>query len=395
MKKILFLAHSFSSSKDGGIYSDLIKEMHAQGNHITVVAPSYDGATGLNVENGIKVIRVKAPELMQVGNITKGIATLLLPYLYKLAIKRSKISFDFDAILLPTPPITLGILAKWLKKKSKAKVYLILRDIFPQNAVDLKMMRNDSLIYNYFRRKEIQLYKVSDAIGCMSDANINYIKKNNSYLDTSKLHLLPNWQKLPQFKNIESSSFIRSQYGLENKFVAIFGGNIGKPQKLENIIELAKTLKDHKDIVFLIIGAGTEKNKLAEKIRLEEIDNVTLKEHIPRADYNKLILLADVGLISLSEDFTIPNFPSKVLSYFASKRPVLASIDLNTDFGDMLDKTNSGLWAEAGKTEELKKKLLYLYHNPDVRLTMGENGHKYMKENLLPNNAYKTILKHL
>lgn len=395
MKKVIFLALGFSSSKDGGLYSDLIKEIHSQGNDIVVVAPSNNGKPGLNIENGIKVIRVKAPEIMKVGMITKGISTLLMPYLFKLAIKRSKISLDFDAIILPTPPITLGILAKWLKKKTSAKVYLILRDIFPQNAVDLKMMNDDSLIYNYFRRKEIQLYSVSDAIGCMSNANINYIINHNSYLDKSKLHLLPNWQKLPKFKNTESSSLIRSQYGLENKFVIIFGGNIGRPQKLENIIALAKSLNDIKDIVFLIIGDGTEKNKLADLIRLQKVDNVILKDYIPRADYNKLILLADIGLISLSEEFTIPNFPSKVLSYFASKRPVLASIDLNTDFGDMLEETNSGLWAEAGKTEELKEKLLYMYHNPDVRMAMGENGHNYMKEHLLPNHAYNTILKHI
>lgn len=395
MKKVIFLALGFSSSKDGGLYSDLIKEIHSQGNDIVVVAPSNNGKPGLNIENGIKVIRVKAPEIMKVGMITKGISTLLMPYLFKLAIKRSKISLDFDAIILPTPPITLGILAKWLKKKTSAKVYLILRDIFPQNAVDLKMMNDDSLIYNYFRRKEIQLYSVSDAIGCMSNANINYIINHNSYLDKTKLHLLPNWQKLPKFKNTESSSLIRSQYGLENKFVIIFGGNIGRPQKLENIIALAKSLNDIKDIVFLIIGDGTEKNKLADLIRLQKVDNVILKDYIPRADYNKLILLADIGLISLSEEFTIPNFPSKVLSYFASKRPVLASIDLNTDFGDMLEETNSGLWAEAGKTEELKEKLLYMYHNPDVRMAMGENGHNYMKEHLLPNHAYNTILKHI
>ena len=395
MKKVIFLALGFSSSKDGGLYSDLIKEIHSQGNDIVVVAPSNNGKPGLNVENGIKVIRVKAPEIMKVGMITKGISTLLMPYLFKLAIKRSKISLDFDAIILPTPPITLGILAKWLKKKTSAKVYLILRDIFPQNAVDLKMMNDDSLIYNYFRRKEIQLYSVSDAIGCMSNANINYILNHNSYLDKSKLHLLPNWQKLPKVKNTESSSLIRSQYGLENKFVIIFGGNIGRPQKLENIIALAKSLKDIKDIVFLIIGDGTEKSKLDDLIRLQKVDNVILKDYIPRADYNKLILLADIGLISLSEEFTIPNFPSKVLSYFASKRPVLASIDLNTDFGDMLEETNSGLWAEAGKTEELKEKLLYMYHNPDVRMAMGENGHNYMKEHLLPTHAYNTILKHI
>ena len=164
---------------------------------------------------------------------------------------------------------------------------------------------------------------------------------------------------------------------------------------MENIVALAKSLTEHKDIIFFIIGDGTEKNKLESSISKEGLDNIIVKGRIPREDYNQLILAADVGLISLSEDFTIPNFPSKVLSYFASSIPVLASVDVHTDFGKMLQETNSGFWSEAGNTEDLKNKLLQLYHNSDLRKTMGENGHEHMKEHLLPLHAYKTISNYI
>lgn len=394
MKKIIFLALGFpNAEKNTVIWTDLTSEFHKQGHDVLVVAPAtHDNYTGLRLEAGVKVLRVPTLKLFNVGPIQKGLANLMLPYQYKKALKKNKIPLDFDLILMPTPPITLTNITKWLKRKSKAKVYLILRDIFPQNAVDLKMIKPKGIIHWYFRRKELELYNLSDKIGCMSKANVDYIKKHNPKLDHAKLHLLPNWENLPVFDNSGNDNKIKAKYGLNNKFIVIFGGNIGRPQKMENIIELAKNCTEIKDLVFLIIGSGTEFKKLVENVTSLKLPNVVLEKKIPKRDYYELLRAADVGLISLSEEFTIPNFPSKVLSYFGAKKPVLASLDLHTDFGKMLEENNSGFWAEAGKTSMLKEKLLLLYNDSELRATLGSNGYKYMEENLLPNHAYKKIM---
>ncbi len=93
-------------------------------------------------------------KLFNVGLLQKGLANLLLPFQYKKALKRSGLNLNYDLVIMPTPPITLAFLAKWFKRYYRSKIYLILRDIFPQNAVDLKMMSNKSLVYKYFRKKE-------------------------------------------------------------------------------------------------------------------------------------------------------------------------------------------------------------------------------------------------
>ncbi|PXX28374.1 glycosyltransferase family 4 protein [Arenibacter sp. ARW7G5Y1] len=397
MKKIIFLALGFPNVENSTtIWTDLIGEFSQQGHDVLVVAPALKNKeVGVKIEGGIKVLRVSTLELFNTGKFKKGIANVLLPYQYKNALRKNKIELDFDLILMPTPPITLTNVAKWLKKKSKTKMYLILRDIFPQNAVDLKMMAPNSLTYTYFRKKEIEMYQVSDAIGCMSNANVSYVKKHNPQLDQSKLHLLPNWENAQSPTASADNENIKEQYGLKNKFVLIFGGNIGKPQKMENIIELAKSCLSIDDIVFIIIGEGTEKKKIENLASQYNLNNVILKDKIPRSEYNELLRIADVGLISLSEDFTIPNFPSKVLSYFNLKKPILASIDLSTDFGDMLEDTNSGFWAEAGKTDLLKEKLMTLYRDKDLRLQMGLNGYNYKNKYLLPEHAYSTIISHV
>ncbi len=393
MKKIIFLALGFPDvAKYTNLYTDLIHEFHNNGHDVLVLAPAENSNdTGLRLEGGVKVLRVATLPLFNVGIIKKGLANILLSRQYKKALKTNNITLDFDLILMPTPPITLTATANWIKKKANAKLYLILRDIFPQNAVDLKMINGTGVIHSFFRKKEIELYKISDYIGCMSPANVEYIKKHNTEIEHSKLHLLPNWENLPNYKGEKKSTELLKKYNLDNKFIVIFGGNIGKPQKMENIVALAKICQDLPEIVFFIIGTGTEKQMLTELVLKEKLTNVILEDKIPKTEYNNLLRLSDVGLISLSEEFTIPNFPSKVLSYFGNKKPVLASVDVNTDFGIILEDINAGYWAEAGNNIVLKEKLLLLYKNNELRTQMGENGYKYMEEYLLPDKAYKTI----
>ena len=375
------------------IWTDLISEFHKQGHDVLVVAPAYDkNITGLKIEHGVKVLRVATFALFNVGSIKKGIANILLPHQYKKAIKDHGIAMDFDLIIMPTPPITLANIAEWIKRKSHSKIYLVLRDIFPQNAVDLEMIKPKGPIHWYFRKKEKKLYDMSDKIGCMSQANIDYIIKHNSEIDPTKLHLLPNWEQMHKHENSEDLENIKLKYNIANKFVALYGGNIGKPQKLENIVKLAAACSDIKDIAFLIIGKGTEYEKISNMVNSLNLSNVIIKPNIPRKEYNDLLCIADLGLISLNDNFSIPNFPSKVLSYFDSKKPVLASLDLATDFGNLLDETNSGFWAEAGKTTELKAKLMQLYNDRELATQMGLNGYNHKKKFLLPENAYSTIM---
>ncbi len=395
MKRIVFLALGYPDVRKSTIlYTDLMQEFAKQGHEVLVVAPAIQkNDYGCRIEGNVNVLRVRTLPLFKVGPIKKGIANMLLPLQYKKAIKKHSNKFDYDLIIMPTPPITLVKVASWIKRKSEGKIYLILRDIFPQNAVDLRMMKENGFLHRFFRKQEHLLYKVSDAIGCMSEANVSYVQKHNPEVPPEKLHLLPNWEKIPEpLSEIEKSEVVE-KYDLNNKFVAIFGGNLGRPQKLENIVELAKNCIEYKDILFLILGSGTEEGKLRGLISKFDLSNMLLINRLPKKEYIQVLAAADVGLISLSEDFTIPNFPSKVLTYFGLKKPVLASLDLSTDFGQMLEKTKSGLWSEAGNTMDFKKNLEYLYNNQAERELMGENGYEYMSSHLTPDIAYKTIIE--
>lgn len=399
MSKVVFLALNYSSVETApGMYHDLMGSFHSHGHDVYVVAPTLEGMneTQMTVEAGVNVLRVPTLNLFGNGIIQKGISNILLPIQYKRAIRNSFDQIDFDIIIIPTPPITMISVALWLKKKTKGKLYLILRDIFPQNGVDLKILSKNSLVYKYFRRLEKILYKKSDAIGCMSPGNKKYILRHNPYLDSDKLHMLPNWEKLIESNESKEAKLrLREKYGLVDKVVGLYAGNIGIPQQLENIVHLAEQSTDLERMVFLIIGWGTQKEKIENLAKEKGLDNIIFLESVNRLELGKILSISDIGLISLNKDFTIPNYPSKVNSYYRYKIPVLASLDANTDFGAIQEEIGCGFWSLSGDTLNLKENLIKLYESEELRLEMGLRGYRHMKENLTPDHSYKIIVDQL
>lgn len=393
-KNILFLLLSMPDiNKNSSMYSDLVEEFALRGENIFVVAPCVDSseATHFSLEKGIKVLRVKTMPLFGVGTIKKGIANVLLPYQFERAIKKHYKGIKFDSIIIPTPPITLESVVSKLKNRDNANVYLILRDIFPQNAVDLGMMSKSGILYKIFRRQECRLYNIADYIGCMSQGNINYIRKHNPEVASEKLHILMNWQKVVPMAEGTAEN-LKQKYGFQDKFVMIFGGNLGVPQKMENVIAFATAISaEYKDVVLLLIGSGTQMDVVRRFAAASGVDNIVIKDKIPRADYQQLVSQCDLGLISLNERFTIPNIPSKTMAYFEAAIPVLASVDSATDYGMILEEHNMGLWSMAGNIQAMVANFVKLYADADLRREMGDNGRRFLEQNMRVEKAYEII----
>ena len=257
------------------MFTDLMLEFHRNGHEVLVVGPTYDDhVVGLQIEKGIEVLRVPTWNLFHVGKIEKGIANLMLPKQYKRALKRSGLNLNYDLIIMPTPPITLIDLAAWFKKNFGSKLYVILRDIFPQNAVDLEMISNGGLVHRYFRKKEERMYALSDTIGCMSQGNIEYVQQKNPSVSPEKMHLMPNWDNLLPLPPATVSKELKTKLGLKDKFIVMFGGNIGKPQKMENVGHLAKACEDYTDIHFVVVGDGYEREPFEQMLtRSRKVSN--------------------------------------------------------------------------------------------------------------------------
>lgn len=287
---VLFLMISFPDiNKDSNLYSDLAEEFRNNGHQVyvaTLLEKKHNQKTYLEKVKNLNILRVRAGNWFNTNSLlVKGITTLTIANYFKKDIKKYFNKIKFDLVIYPTPPITFAPVVKYLKQRYKCKTYLILRDIFPQNVRDLGLL-NNPFLYNYFRLKEKKLYNISDYIGCMSKGNIKYVLDHND-IDKNKLEILYNWGKV--FYNSEVIAVdYKKKYGLENKFVAVFGGNIGLPQELEFILELAKEYKNRSDIIFYIIGKGAQKEKIVNLINYHKLSNVIIKDYIPRNEYRNL-----------------------------------------------------------------------------------------------------------
>jgi glycosyltransferase involved in cell wall biosynthesis len=384
--KILYISTVFPSpEKNSTIYTDLIEELKERGHEIVVVATDDKrnvDRTKLNVERGVTVLRVKTGSIYDVSLIEKGISILTLKYYLISAIKKFLKHKKFDLILFESPPVTIVDVVNWAMKYFKCPSYLMLKDIFPQNAVDIGIMKTNSIVYRYFKQKEKKLYHIATTIGCMSNGNKEYILKHNLWLNRKKIDIFPNTKKINYYGSKPTDFKMRCKYGIpEDAVVAVYGGNMGKPQGLDFLLDIMSHSTERNDIFFLLVGRGTERSKIRDYIKREGLKNVLLIDNLPRDEYETLITECDIGLIFLDKRFTISNFPSRVLSYFEYSLPVLAATDVNTDFKEMIEKSKAGFWVQAGDIEDFMKKLDILIKDNDLRYRMGKSGREYLERN--------------
>lgn len=383
------------NSGASSLYSDLAMEFKEKGHKVTILAPSLENqSTQLYKEGGLDVLRVNVRKSEGVNSIIKkGIALSLMPFQYKRAYRQYLKGSSFDLIIMHTPPITLIDFANYVKKKTNAKLYLILRDIHPHSLRSIGMC-NNPLMYNFLFSKAQKAYKTSDYIGCMSPANIDFTYSISPNIDKKKVVLLPNWQIYEEF--IPADVSIREKYGLENKFVSLFGGTIGAGQAVWNIIKLAKHYKNNSNIIFLVVGKGIRKQMLIDMAKEADLSNILFLDFLPRDEYNDLLKSADIGIISLDERYKVPTCPSKIIGYMAMKIPVLAMINKGSDYGQFyIDRSGVGLWSDGANDEQMYSNFDKLYKDKDLRNKMGESGYNYYINNLTSEHTYELIMSQL
>ncbi|MFA8434216.1 MAG: glycosyltransferase family 4 protein [Marinifilaceae bacterium] len=399
--KILFLTLvNIDSIEDRNIYTDLMREFSKNGDDIYIVSPSerrFKKPTRLIREEKSSILKVRILNNQKTNLIEKGISTILLEYQYLNAIKKHLSDIKFDCVVYSTPPITFEKVINFVKKRDGAKSYLLLKDIFPQNAVDLGMLKRDGFLYRYFRNKESKLYEISDHIGCMSPANAKYVLQHNPKLDASKVEINPNSIELENseeiIKNVDS---IRNRYGIPKGVKTfVYGGNLGKPQGIDFLIEILSSNINRKDCFFVIVGSGTEYIKLEQWFYKFKPTNAILISSLPKSEYDELVRSCNIGLIFLNKNFTIPNFPSRLLSYLEYKIPVLAATDVNTDIGKIAEENKFGYWVESGNIVLFNKYVDAFCSNNQIVKEFGQNGYNFLKENYTVENSFRIIKKHL
>lgn len=402
---VLFLTMSsgLKNIETSGIYTDLMRKFRDEGHEVYIMYPRERRTglpTALQHEGRVHTLGVKTFNVTKANIVEKGVGQVLLESQFKVALKKYFKKVKFDLILYSTPPITFTKVIKYAKQRNPhAMTYLLLKDIFPQNAVDLGMLPKTGLkglLYKSFRAKEKELYRVSDYIGCMSPANVTYVLKHNPEIPADKVEVAPNSYDIPKsHERLKTEDdAIRQKYHLPvDKPIFIYGGNMGRPQGIPFLVNCMKAVKDREDCHFVIVGDGTEYPKLEAFIRDYKPTAVSVFKRLPKGDYDKLAGACDVGLIFLDYRFTIPNYPSRLLPYLMEHKPIIAATDPNCDTGTLAEANGYGFYCPSNSVDAFVHAVDRMLAS-DIK-QLGENGYRFYLNNYTTTHTYDAIMRHV
>lgn len=388
---ILLLVDDFLPSQKSAplLMHYLASALSHKGHHVVLLTPAGQWRTCHNdTKDGYEVFRFPSGKLKNISHFRRAINESLLPWgLLWCYLFHHKIFKKAQLLIAYSPTIFWGPFNGLLKLFSGITTYLILRDIFPQWAIDDGILRKHSLITWYFRFFEKWNYLFSDKIAVEMPKNLNYFKHSVFQKKTTVLY---NWFDTSEPLLFDSS--IRTKYGLEEKVVFLYGGNLGLAQDMDNLMRLARVMKDYPQAHFLFVGAGDAYSLIEQRIAEWALSNVTLRPSVSQEDYYKLLSQCDVGLLSLHPNHTLNNLPGKALGYMAYGKPILASLNQGNDLISIFHEHNAGLCSVNPDDSLLLSNAVRLL-DASTRTLLGTNARHLLESKFNVNSIAQTILK--
>lgn len=371
---------------------DLAREFLAMEHEPIVLTPSEDFAEGgrVDVIDGVTVYRLATLKIENVNLLQRSIAEILMPLTMFFSLYRTGLVIkDFKGIVWYSPSIFFGPIVWYMKFLSKAKGYLILRDMFPEWAVDLALMKKGPGYY-FFKSVAAFQYFVANSIGVQSDSNLHYLSSWATH--SRRIEVLSNWLA-PSKPNNEKFSLDLSKLCGRKLFVYI--GNMGIAQGMEMLINLADSLKDRSDLGFVFVGRGSEKNNL---IRLSEtlgLDNILFHDEIPSDHVRTLLDYCDVGLLALDPRHNSHNIPGKFLAYVEAGLPVLARLNAGTDLCKIMEEHDVGAFYSGSCVRTFSETALTLVDDDSKLAGKSVRCMELYNSEYLPARAAEQILDSL
>ena len=351
--KFVLVADTFPPLRTSGAVQlrDLSREFDRQGHELTVLLPAPDLKTSWQLQelDGVRVLRLKAPRTKDINYIRRTVAEFLMPFAMRQSLRSSPLANErWDGVIWYSPSIFHGPLVNALKKASACKAYLIIRDIFPEWAVDMGLMGR-GLPYRFFDAVARYQYSVADVIGVQTPGNRSYFE---TWMQKPgrKLEILQNWLDKPA----QLPCTIRvNETPLAGRKVFVYAGNMGIAQGMDILIELAERLSNRTDIGFLFVGRGSDAQRLKGLAQSRGLGNVLFFDEIDPDEIPDLYAQCSVGIVALDPRHKSHNIPGKFLTYMQSGLPVLANVNAGNDLAAMIRSEQVGQVCESNQLNEL------------------------------------------
>lgn len=363
---------------------ELAEALAAHGHVVTVLTPwpqynlsddakarSYET---VSEERGVRVIRIKTLPQHHVPYLLRGIAELTLPFFFLRAFRRF-VRTPPNTVIVYSPHLPLTIVGTKIKKKYGARYLLNIQDIFPQNAIDLGLLKNKLLI-RFFERMERNAYRNADAITTHTQGGRRFLIEHKG-VPQGKVSVVPDWIHVDLYRNAKKTGIFRARYGGEGKCIFLFPGVFGPTQRLDFLLDIAKATGDIPELLFLLVGEGTEKKHLQERVRRENITNVRFVPFVDPNEYPQLLKDVDVGVLCLGKDTRTPAVPGKLFGFMASGLPVVGFVNKESDAMRIIGEAQCGVTMIADDVGKAARCIRKLYRDKEQRCAYGENGYQY------------------
>lgn len=383
-----YLPHTKSSAK---LIHDLALELRDAGHAVTVLTPddSVSAPIAVTSEDGIHVARIRTGRIKGAPRVFRGLREAMLSDLLWMRSRRYFQAHEQDAIVFYSPSIFFGKLVRRLKRLWGCRAYLVVRDLFPQWALDAGVLRRGPAYY-FFKLVELRQYSTADIVGVQSPANLAYFE--GASFRPQRIEVLYNWARVDETPQPRAQL---DSLQLNERFVFFFGGNIGVAQDMDAIIRLAATLHHRRDLAFLLVGDGSEVPRLSQEIRRRGLENIVMHPAVDQQEYARILSRVDVGLVALNGRLTTQNIPGKLLGYLQAGLPVLASLNPGNDLGPLLGEARAGLCATSGDDERMRSHALALADDAHLRRELAANARKLLRDRFSARAAARQILSAL
>lgn len=332
---------------------DLVREFANQGHEPTVIVPaaSLDKPWAIEQAGGVTVLRVRTPPTKDVNYVLRTINEMRLPYALMRGMRAAGVSLSgWDGVIWYSPTIFLGPIVKRIRRASGCRSYLILRDIFPEWAVDMGLMGR-GLPYRFFKWIETGQYAGADTIGVQCHANLAYLEKWAAARPARRLEVLENWLSPAP---VAACRIEIAKTKLAGRTIFVYTGNMGVAQGMDVFLEMVARMRDRTDVGFLFVGRGSEAARYAAEAERLGLENVLFHDEIEPEEIPGLLAQCQVAMLALDPRHTSHNIPGKFLTYMQAGLPVLARINPGNDLEKLIRRENVGRVCTGGDAAALQ-----------------------------------------
>ena len=390
--RILLIVDSYppdTLNAAGRMMRELADCLTEQGHEILLATPSPSIATKFELiqEGKLSVLRARSRVAKGQSHMARGLAEIGFPVkLWSALSQTGWMRKPVDGVVWYSPSIFFGPLVAWIKWRHRAQTYLILRDIFPNWALETGTIKPGVIATALRLVAELQ-YLVADTIGIQAEKDAGYL----NHLPHEKIQVLPNWVS-PSREAISPPDWMEEDWFIKNEII-VLGGALGPAQDPDAILRLATRLKTRPTGIVLIVGDGDRSAFYEKSLRLG-LENIVIKPGLSGPEFDLLLTKAKLGLISLHPNLRTQNVPGRFLSHLNAGLPTVASLNKNSQLFELFLQAQCGIAVESGDDDSFYEAVIRVLDRPEERESLAASA-KLLAKRFQPIEAARSIMSHL